>query len=84
LLLLAALHVAASAFDSALLLLLALLFLAACRTWVSGVTAENLQGAPELAEVQKAAADLLLLLLLLLCQALHFCCLQDMGQRRHS
>jgi RNA exonuclease 4 len=32
---------------------------AACRTWVSGVTAESLQGAPELAEVQKAAADLL-------------------------
>lgn len=31
----------------------------ACRTWVSGVTAKEVQGAPELAEVQKAAAELL-------------------------
>ncbi|WIA19162.1 hypothetical protein OEZ85_003808 [Tetradesmus obliquus] len=29
------------------------------RTWVSGVTAKEVQGAPELAEVQKAAAELL-------------------------
>jgi hypothetical protein len=32
---------------------------AVCRTWVSGVTAKDVQGAPALEEVQKTAAELL-------------------------
>jgi hypothetical protein len=56
------------------LLLLTLFFFYACRMWVSGVTAANLQDAPDCVSHQY----------LLLLLTLPDCCLQDMGQRRHS